>query len=241
MPHTPRHITAIGAHPDDIEIFMYGLLAACRARGDTLTLIIASDGGAGHDADREAKSPAALAKKRAQETRRALAPLATPLLLGLADGQLTSDTNAQPAMTQALADTPCDLVITHDANDYHPDHRALAQLVATAIGFRCPLVYADTLMGVGFTPQFYVDITPHMSAKEAAIMAHTSQDPKRFVAATRLHNQFRAAQMNAPLGQFAECYRTPDTARFPFADVRAILPPPPPSRPFYLLGGDGLL
>ncbi|HCD63271.1 MAG TPA: PIG-L domain-containing protein, partial [Alphaproteobacteria bacterium] len=26
-------ILAIGAHPDDLEIFCYGLLAACKARG----------------------------------------------------------------------------------------------------------------------------------------------------------------------------------------------------------------
>ena len=29
-------ILAIGAHPDDIEIFMYGLLAACKKRGDEI-------------------------------------------------------------------------------------------------------------------------------------------------------------------------------------------------------------
>ena len=33
-------ITAIGAHPDDIEIFFYGTLAACRDRGDAISLLL---------------------------------------------------------------------------------------------------------------------------------------------------------------------------------------------------------
>ncbi|MCG8625342.1 MAG: PIG-L family deacetylase [Proteobacteria bacterium] len=234
------HITAIGAHPDDIEIFMYGLLAACQARGDTLTLIIATDGAAGHDAEASTTAKA-LAKKRQEETTRALAPLGKPILLGLGDGQLAHDPNAFRAILAVLKATPADLVVTHDPNDYHPDHRALSQLVANAIGFRSPLLYADTLLGVDFTPQFYVDITPYMPAKEQAIMAHASQDPTRFVTATRLHNQFRAAQMNAPIakGHYVECYRS--GGRFPFADVRGLLPPPPPLRPFYVVGGPGLI
>ena len=32
-------IMAIGAHPDDLEIFMYGLLAAAASRGDGLHLV----------------------------------------------------------------------------------------------------------------------------------------------------------------------------------------------------------
>ena len=237
------HITAIGAHPDDIEIFMYGLLAACQARGDTLTLIVATDGAAGHDVQdaHDATASTTLAKKRSEETTRALSPLGKPILLGLGDGQLAHDTSAFGVIHAALKDTPSDLVVTHAPNDYHPDHRALSQLVASAIGFRCPLLYADTLLGVDFTPQFYVDITPYMPAKEQAIMAHVSQDPARFVTATRLHNQFRAAQMNAPInqGHYAECYRS--GGRFPFADIRGQLPPPPPLRPCYVVGGAGLI
>ena len=37
---------AVGAHPDDIEIFMYGF-CICRDRGDQIFLGIATDGSAG--------------------------------------------------------------------------------------------------------------------------------------------------------------------------------------------------
>ena len=40
-------ILAVGAHPDDIEIFMYGFLSICRDRGDEIFLSIATDGSAG--------------------------------------------------------------------------------------------------------------------------------------------------------------------------------------------------
>ena len=94
-------------------------------------------------------------------------------------------------------------------------------------------------MGVGFTPDYYVEITQYFTAKQNAIMAHTSQNPDRFVAATQIVNRFRAAQCNAPDGHYAEAYRI--DSRFPFADIRALLPSPPPYRPFYVPGSDALI
>ena len=40
-------ILAIGAHPDDIEIFMFGLLTLFKERGDEIYLMIATDGSLG--------------------------------------------------------------------------------------------------------------------------------------------------------------------------------------------------
>ena len=94
-------------------------------------------------------------------------------------------------------------------------------------------------MGVGFTPDYYVDISTHFTAKQNAIMAHNSQDPSRFVSASEIMNRFRAAQCNAPDGHYAEAYRINN--RFPFADIRDLLPKPPPFRPFYVSGSDALI
>ncbi len=225
---------AIGAHPDDIEIFMYGFMAACKARGDTLSLIIATDGAAGG----ENPGPA-LAAARAEETRNGLTALGTPQLLGLPDGGLAGARHAQDTVTAAIQNIAPDLIITHGPEDYHPDHRALSSYVNNAAGFRCPILYADTLMGVGFAPDYYVDITAHADAKAAAIMAHKTQHPARFVDAARIMNRFRAAQCNAPEGHYAEAYRF--AARFPFTDIRAMLPAAPPYRPFYVADSDALI
>ena len=37
-------VLAIGAHPDDIEIFMLGFLLSCHARKDEIYMAIATDG-----------------------------------------------------------------------------------------------------------------------------------------------------------------------------------------------------
>ena len=40
-------------------------------------------------------------------------------------------------------------------------------------------------------------------------------------------------------GHYAEAYRM--ARRFPFTDIRDLLPPPPPYRPFYVPGSDALI
>ena len=74
-------IMAIGAHPDDLEIFMYGFLAGAVARGDRLHLVVATDGAAGG-----AEPGPALAAQRADEARAGLADIGEVQLLALADG-----------------------------------------------------------------------------------------------------------------------------------------------------------
>lgn len=230
-------ILAIGAHPDDLEIFIYGLLACLSARGDEIILAVATDGAAGTIAGSGGERK--LASQRAEETRDGLCELGTPLLLGLPDGQLHSHPGASQLIADHITRIAPDLIITHDSQDYHPDHRALSRFVTQGAGFRCPVLYADTLMGVGFTPEIYVDITPHFPAKQKAILAHQSQLPEKFAEAAALHNRFRAAQCNAPANHYAECYRAPRL--FPFADIRDLLPPAPAYRPFYLKGSGGLI
>ncbi len=230
-------VLAIGAHPDDLEIFCYGLLASLKSAGHELALAVATDGAAGVIAGKEKGS--ALAQIRADETIAALAPLGRPELLGLSDGQLATQHGAAEAVDSLIRQTKPELIITHDSADYHPDHRALSGFVSASAGFGCPVLYAEPLMGVGFLPDYYVDITEHNDAKQQAILAHHSQRPERFAAAASLMNRYRAAQCNAPDGYYAESYRT--ASRFPFADIRAMLPPPPAYRRFYDSGSDGFI
>ncbi len=230
-------ILGIGAHPDDLEIFCYGLLASLKSDGHELILSVATDGAAGVIAGMQSGS--ALADIRANETNTGLSALATPLLLGLSDGQLATQHGAAEAIDQLIKEVQPELVITHDGADYHPDHRALSKFVTASAGFGCSILYAEPLMGVGFLPDYYVDITQHFAAKQTAILAHHSQRPERFAEAAKLMNRYRAAQCNAPDGCYAECYRY--EGRFPFADIRAVLPPPPVYRRFYDTDSDGFI
>ena len=60
-------ILAIGAHPDDIEIFMYGILSIYSKRNDEINMIVATDGAAGNVTTNKN-----LSKIRKKETKEAL-------------------------------------------------------------------------------------------------------------------------------------------------------------------------
>jgi N-acetylglucosamine malate deacetylase 1 len=223
-------ILALGAHPDDLEIFVFGTLLAWKAQGASLALAIATDGAAGGQ-----QPPEALRAARRAEAEAAAALLGpAPRFLDFPDGQLLPDRPLVDALRALLAEIRPDLVLTHAPNDYHADHRALSAAAAHAVSFAAPLLFADTLGGTGFRPTHYVDVTPFFATKCAAIRAHASQDPERFVAAAATQAAFRAGECNGHPDARAEAFRF--EPRFPFADIRALLPPAPPLRPVTLRG-----
>jgi LmbE family N-acetylglucosaminyl deacetylase len=218
-------ILAIGAHPDDLEIYAWGTLCAWAEMGAELVLAVATDGAAGGQAP-----PADLAPLRAKEARTAARSLGIePLLLGFPDGGLTSDLHLAPRLAELIRDTAPDLVVSHAPNDYHHDHRALSAAASQACGFSTPFLQMDTMNGTGFRPTCWVDVTPHWTQKRAAIRAHTSQEPERFVTAADRLAAFRAGEANGPPEARAEAFRF--EPRFPFADIRALLPPAPQLTP----------
>ncbi|MER8581829.1 PIG-L family deacetylase [Mesorhizobium sp. M1423] len=218
-------ILALGAHPDDIEIFMFGTMAAYAAQGAELFFAIATDGARGGYGD-----PAALGRTRRKEATAAAGLLGVmPRFLDFPDGALVADAALIGALKALIGEIGPDLAITHAPNDYHGDHRALSDGVRIAASFSVPVLHADTLGGTGFSPTHYVDASRHFDLKAEAIRAHQSQDPERFVDAARTQNAFRAGQCNGTAGAFAEAFRFEPV--FPFADIRALLPPPPAIRP----------
>ncbi|MFA6155524.1 PIG-L deacetylase family protein [Mesorhizobium sp.] len=217
-------ILALGAHPDDIEIFMFGTMAAYAAQGAQLDFAIATDGARGGMGD-----PRALSRARREEASQAAALLGVePRFLDFPDGALVADAGLIAALKALIAEIGPDLAITHAPNDYHGDHRALSDGVRIAASFAVPVLHADTMGGTGFAPTHYVDISAHAAIKAKAIRMHQSQDPDRFVDVARTQNEFRAGQCNGVPGSLAEAFRFEPA--FPFADIRALLPPAPPIR-----------
>jgi LmbE family N-acetylglucosaminyl deacetylase len=90
----------------------------------------------------------------------------------------------------------------------------------------------DTMNGTGFHPTHWVEVTPCWARKCAAIRAHESQQPERFVSAADRLASFRAGEANGPPDARAEAFRF--EPRFPFADIRALLPPAPRLAPVSL-------
>lgn len=216
------HLALVMAHPDDAEIAAGGMIGAWRALGARVSIVIATDGSRGGAGD-----PTALAARRADEARAAAALLGADLMLcGHPDGALAGVANLASDLAARLGGLTPDLVITHPAQDYHADHRALAVAVTQAASFRVPVVAVDPIMGVGFTPTHYIDTTAWQPGKERAILCHASQDPARFVSQARLQAAFRAGQCGHD--GFAEALSHDPV--YPFAEIRALLPPAPPLR-----------
>lgn len=227
-------ILALGAHPDDIEIFMYGLVSIYKKEGNQVFTMIATDGAKGGS-----QTDNLLIKKRAEEANAGLKNLSTPIFLNIPDSELGEDPVHQKIIKENILNIMPDLIITHSQHDYHADHRSLSSLTISAVSHYIPILYCDTLMGVNFQPNYYIDITDHFEMKKEAVLEHNSQNPERFVDLFKLMNAYRAAQCNAPKGKYAEAYSF--ISSFPFSDIREILPASLKLRPFHIDNQNGFL
>lgn len=227
-------ILAIGAHPDDIEIYMFGLLSIFLKRRDEVITIIATDGAAGSkDFDPQ------LVKKRHKETLLGLGKFKKPIFLNQKDGHLSQSKNIHETLEKNVSKVKPDLIITHSKEDYHPDHRHLSKFVTDIASFKYPVLLADTFLGVNFIPNYYINITDFFDEKINAINCHKSQYPNKYINVVKIWNSFRAAQCNSQQGHYAEAYKF--ESKFPFCDIRSMLPNAPNVQPTSLLRNGGLV
>lgn len=181
-------ILAIGAHPDDIEIACSGTLAKCIKRGDTVIVCHVSSGSLGH----VLIQPDELRLIRANEAKKAgsLAGVQEVLCAGFDDLEIFDTKEARDKIVDIIKYANPDLIITHDPNDYMPDHTTVSKLVfdasftATLPNYKSkykqpaklvPIYYMDTLAGVNFNPTDYVDITEEIDLKLQMLNCHESQ------------------------------------------------------------------
>lgn len=218
-------ILAIGAHPDDIEIACSGTLAKCVQRGDTVIVCHASSGNLGH----VVIPPEELIKIRAQEAKTAGALAGIEVIHGGFNDLDIYDNNkeARDKMVDVIRYANPDLIITHDPDDYMPDHTAVSRLVfdasftATLPNYHTaktknavklvPIYYMDTLAGVNFNPTMFVDITSTIDLKIKMLNCHESQvvwmkehDGIDFADMVRTCSRYRGYQCGA---QYAEGFK----------------------------------
>ncbi len=119
----------IVAHPDDAEARCGGLMTRYRQAGHAVKWISVTNGDAGHH---EISGPE-LAKIRRQEGANAAAVIGAECEIWDAhDGCLEPTLEMRWKVIRAIRCFRPDLVLTHRSCDYHPDHRAVAQLVQDA-------------------------------------------------------------------------------------------------------------
>jgi N-acetylglucosamine malate deacetylase 1 len=133
-------IIAFGAHPDDNELRLAGTAAKWAALGHHVKFVAVTNGDIGHW--REAGGP--LARRRTEEVEAVAKILGiTTQVLDIHDGELEPTLENRRTITRLIRDWKADIVLGHRPNDYHPDHRAVGQLIQDAsymvtVPFFCP-------------------------------------------------------------------------------------------------------
>jgi len=219
-------VLAVGAHPDDLEILCGGTLARFVREGHEVVMCHAAKGDRGsylHSAEE-------IARIRGREARRAAeicgAQYAT---LGLSDAEVNAaDPEQRRLVVDLVREVRPDLIITHHPQDYMGDHNEISRLVFDCSFYATlplyesakpyhsqvtPIYYMDTVMGIGFQPSEYVDISEVMETKAAMLEAHQSQltwlrdhDGVDIVEQMKTVSRFRGQQCGVAYAEgFAPC------------------------------------
>lgn len=181
-------VLAIGAHPDDVEILCGGTLAKCAARGDRVTIMIATNGNVGSPTLGKEE----IARIRRREAEASAALIGADLIwMGYDDEFLFHDRETRMAFINAIRRANPDVMFVHGPNDYHPDHRISGEI---AIDCRMPVTVPlieteyppmtkiphifimDNIGAIGFEPEVYVDITDTFALRGRMLRSHASQD-----------------------------------------------------------------
>jgi LmbE family N-acetylglucosaminyl deacetylase len=122
-------ILVLGAHPDDAEFFAGGLLARHAQSGSQIKLVSVTNGQSGHQTIPSDE----LVQVRRREAKRAGEVLGAEYVTwDFPDGSLTPSIEVRQAVIREIRQFQPDLVLTHRPFDYHPDHRAVGQVVQDA-------------------------------------------------------------------------------------------------------------
>lgn len=227
------NVLAIGCHPDDVEIACAGTLAKCVKRGDKVIVCHVSTGNLGH----VIIPPDELTLIRAEEARKAGSLAGIEVIsAGFNDLEIyDGNKEARDKIVDVIRYANPDFIITHNPNDYMPDHTAVAKLVfdasftATLPNYTdyphkfskedgepaklVPIYYMDTLAGVDFNPTEYVDVSEEIDLKIKMLCCHESQvvwmrdhDGIDFADMVRTCSRYRGYQCGADYAEgFRQC------------------------------------
>jgi LmbE family N-acetylglucosaminyl deacetylase len=134
-------LLVLAAHPDDAEIQAGGLISKYCKLGREVKIVSVTNGGAGH----HFRSTHDLVKMRRAEAKKSGEVVGAEYVTwNFPDGGLQPSLEVREAVIRELRTFRPDLVVTHRPCDYHPDHRAVGQVVqdASYMGI-VPLVCPD--------------------------------------------------------------------------------------------------
>lgn len=182
-------ILAVGAHPDDLEFLCAGTLAKYKRMGHEVAIAVATNGEVGSPT--LSKKEIAAVRKREAEASAAIIG-ADFYWLDYPDEFLFNNKETRLVFIDLLRQARPDLVLAcNPRRDYHPDHTTSGQIIwDTHVMVTVPnietkyppcakipnIVYMDTVAGVNFIPNHYVDISEDIETKKKMLACHKSQD-----------------------------------------------------------------
>ncbi|MCC6485637.1 MAG: PIG-L family deacetylase [Armatimonadetes bacterium] len=213
-------VLAVGAHPDDIEILCAGTLLRYAQDGHDVSMAVATNGEQGH----AIIEPPELAEIRKVEAQASADLCGAELFwLGFPDEFIYHDHDTRMRFIELMRQARPDVVITHNPQDYHMDHRIVSELVfvssflatvphvitaSPSTTVNPPLYYMDSLAGANFVPTEYVDISGVIDRKEAMLNCHQSQtkwlkdhDNIDVLEFMRSQNRFRGLSCSVPYAE----------------------------------------
>ena len=210
----PGRVLCIAPHADDEVFGCGGLLAFHARRGDSVRVLVLTDGAQGDPDGSEADIRAA----REAEDRAAGEALGVrdQRFLGLADGTLGASADLVERLAAEIEDFDPELVYGPSPQEMHPDHRAAAAALVAALARgreRRVLLY-----GVNAQVQASVlyDVTAQWDAKRAAIECFASQLRYHdLVAKARAVDQARTVNIPDPAVEYVEGFADLRTSELP--------------------------
>lgn len=167
-----RVVLAIGAHPDDAEIGVGGVLAAHHQAGDHVVVLTLSRGAAGGNQAR-----------RVREAELAASRLGAEAVVGdLPDTEMRVGPELIGRIEREVRRLAPDVVYTHSAHDRHQDHRAVHE--ATRIAARSVpslFCYESPSCTIAFAPSRFVDVSGTLERKLAVLEAFVTQAGRRYL------------------------------------------------------------
>lgn len=203
----------IGSHPDDLEIGMGGTVLLMRDKGIETVLVDLTNG---------EPTPRGTVETRMKEAECARQKLGGPrrVTLDMPNRYLFDDVENRKKLAAVIRETKPDMIFCQWRKDYHPDHKAAADLVEGA-RFYAKLTKSD-IPGEPFYPprifyyfcsharvqmdiSFIVDITPYFEKKLEVVSCYESQLGHRPLAKAFEHietmNKYWGGLANARYGE----------------------------------------
>ena len=181
------NILAIGSHPDDIELGCGGTLIKAAKEGHNVFLYVLTRGDKSGDSEQRTNEVIESAKFIGAKAA---------WIDNFEDTALKVESKLVNHLEYFINKADADIILTHAQNDYHHDHRAVAECTLEAARNSQNVLAYEIPVTKNFTPQLYYDITDVVDAKVTLIEIFWSQRGKIFtkINAIRGMAEYRALQ-----------------------------------------------